>query len=215
MSILIVDDDEEYLEYMWKVVSRSGYNPLLASSGAAARQALERQSFSLFITDLRIPDSSGEELMEVARKINPLTVCIAMTAFGSVDSALGAMRLGAFDYLLKPSDAEVIKIAVQRGLEHHRLRKTLIEHTSQMEKFKRESLDAVGLITEVSHELRNILGVVYGWSSYLLQSDAKELAPEDLSKGIHSIQKNVETMRAVLEKLIPPQSAASQDGLGK
>lgn len=202
MSILIVDDDEEYLGYMCAALTNMGHKPLLSASGYAAIKAIEKEDFALIITDLRIPDMSGMAIMELARKNDPLTVCIAMTAFASVDSAIEALSCGAYDYLPKPAGIDVIQATVRRGLQHHELRKTLIERTAQMEKFKRESREAVELIRRLSQELRSPLEVVYDCSSSLTR-DEKKVEPQELLKGIQFIQKNIEKLRNILNGVDP------------
>ena len=208
MAILIVDDEVEYLQYLSMVLSQEGEAPLLASSGAAARKIIEAGGLSVVLMDLHLPDVSGLELMSLVRSVDPLTVCIAMTAFVSQESALEALRQGAYDYLLQPTDIDVVKAAVRRGVEHHRLRKVLIERTTQMVRFQAESRQTSELMDMVSHELRNPLSVVCGYASYLADNATQEINIEEWRKGIVKIRQNAMQMRAVLDGLIPPSSAA-------
>ena len=202
-SILIVDDEDKYLQYLHLVLSQEGYRPLLAASGLAARKIIEGGGLSLVLIDLHLPDVSGLELMSLARSVDPLTVCIAMTAFVSQESAMEALRLGAYDYLLKPTGSDVVKAAVSRGIEHHELRRTLIERTTEMERFKSESRAADEVMDQVSHKLRNRLSVVYGYASYLAGKDVPELDHEEWRNGIAAIRDNALQMHEVLDDLAP------------
>jgi two-component system NtrC family sensor kinase len=203
MSILIVDDEEEYLHYLDVVLSQDGRTPQRASTGRAARKIIEGGGLSVVLMDLHLPDASGLDLMSLARSVDPMTVVIAMTAFGSHESAMEALRLGAYDYLLKPTDVDAVKAAVRRALEHHELRKTLIERTHQLGKFQAESRQANELMGLVSHKLRNPLSVVCGYASFFADNDPTEIDQEEWRKGIEKIRENAVEMRAVLDGLLP------------
>ena len=214
MSILIVDDEEEYLHYLDVVLSQEGHTPLLAATGLAARKFIEAGGLTVVLMDLHLPDASGLELMNLARTVDPMTVVIAMTAFASQESALEALRLGAYDYLLKPTDLDVVKAAVRRGIEHHSLRKVLIERTAQLGKFQAESRNANELMGLISHKLRNPLSVVCGYASYFADNDAPELDREEWRNGIAKIRENAVEMRAVLDGLLAHVPEASPENKG-
>jgi DNA-binding NtrC family response regulator len=206
MAILIVDDEVEYLQYMNVVLTQEGHAPLLASSGAEARRLIEAGGLSVVLMDLHLPGASGLELMNLARSVDPLTVCVAMTAFISQESALEALRQGAYDYLPKPTDIDLVKAAVRRAVEHHKLRRILVERTAQMVKSQAESRQAVELMEMVSHELRNPLSVVCGYASYFADNAEAGITPEEFRKGIVKIRENAMHMRAVLDGFIPLSS---------
>ena len=121
--ILIADDERSVRELMVDVLEDEGHQVVTAPDGATAARRLERESFHLLITDLRMPGLTGMELLRRARAEHPDMEVVVLTAFGSVDSAVEAMKLGAFDYLQKPlgSPAE-LRLLVARALERVSLR---------------------------------------------------------------------------------------------
>ena len=119
--VLVVDDEPEMCETCRKILARHGHQLSLAESGAAGLQRLHELSIDLAIIDLRLPDMDGLEVLRQAKKINPDIVVIMITAHGTVDTAIEAVREGAFDYLLKPFSMAELEVTTQRGLNHRRL----------------------------------------------------------------------------------------------
>jgi DNA-binding NtrC family response regulator len=119
--ILVVDDEPPQLEILRLILGSEGYDVVTAGSGRGALAALRRQPFEVVLTDLKMPDLSGIALLEEILREQPGTCVVLMTAHGSIDSAVEAMRKGAFDYLTKPLDREVLLLAVSRALERTRL----------------------------------------------------------------------------------------------
>ena len=119
--ILVVDDEAPQLEILRLILGSEGYDVVTAGSGRAALAALRRQPFEVALTELKMPDQSGIALLEGILREQPGTCVVLMTAHGSIDSAVEAMRKGAFDYLTKPLDREVLLLAVSRALERTRL----------------------------------------------------------------------------------------------
>jgi two-component system response regulator PilR (NtrC family) len=104
------------------VLKREGYEVLLAESGAQAVAVLERQRVDLLISDLRMPDMSGVDVLRAAKEVDPELAAIVMTAYASTETAVEALRLGACDYLSKPFDVDELKILVRHTLERGQLR---------------------------------------------------------------------------------------------
>ena len=119
--VLVVDDEPEMCETCRKILARHGHQLSLAESGAAGLQRLHELSIDLAIINLRLPDMDGLEVLRQAKKINPDIVVIMITAHGTVDTAIEAVREGAFDYLLKPFSMAELEVTTQRGLNHRRL----------------------------------------------------------------------------------------------
>jgi DNA-binding NtrC family response regulator len=119
--ILVVDDEPPQLEILRLILGSEGNEVATAASGRGALAALRRQPFDLVLTDLKMPDLSGIALLEEILRAQPGACVVLMTAHGSIDSAVEAMRKGAFDYLTKPLDREVLLLAVSRALERTRL----------------------------------------------------------------------------------------------
>ena len=119
--ILVVDDEAPQLEILRLILGSEGYDVVTAASGRSALAALRRQPFEVVLTDLKMPDQSGIALLEGILREQPGTCVVLMTAHGSIDSAVEAMRQGAFDYLTKPLDRAVLLLVVSRAVERARL----------------------------------------------------------------------------------------------
>ncbi len=119
--ILICDDQEMMRDSLAGTLAREGHEVVAAADAAAALQRLSSQRFDLLITDLKMPKMSGIELLAEAKKIRPEMPVVLMTAYATVQTAVEAMKLGAYDYIQKPFDGDEIKLLVDRTLEHSRL----------------------------------------------------------------------------------------------
>jgi len=116
-NILVVDDDDMMRSFFAAVLKEEGYSVEAAGQGKEGLEALNRSDFDLVLTDLRMPDISGLDLMREGRKVRPGTRWVIVTAYGSIGSAVEAMRAGASDYLTKPlRDPEELRHVVRRVL---------------------------------------------------------------------------------------------------
>jgi DNA-binding NtrC family response regulator len=114
-NILIVDDDPLIRSFLATVLGEEGYRIEEARNGKEGLARLSGTDFDLVVTDLRMPDQSGIELMQEGRKTNPGVRWIVITAFGTIETAVEAMKLGASDYLTKPlKDPEELRRVVRR-----------------------------------------------------------------------------------------------------
>jgi two-component system response regulator PilR (NtrC family) len=120
--ILVVDDERSMRELLAIVLRREGYEVLLAENGRAAIDLLEREPVDLLISDIKMPDLSGVEVLRAAKRIDRDILGIMITAFASTDTAVEAMRLGACDYLSKPFDIDLLKMKVREKIENRQLR---------------------------------------------------------------------------------------------
>ena len=120
--ILIVDDEPSMREMLGIVLRRDGYDVLIAANGSQAIDQLGRERVDLLLSDIRMPDVSGVEVLRAAKNANPDVVAFMMTAFASTDTAVEAMRLGAVDYFTKPFNMDELRLKVRQQLETHRLK---------------------------------------------------------------------------------------------
>ena len=120
--ILVVDDERSMREMLQIVLRREGYEVLLAENGRAAIDLLEREPVDILISDIKMPDLSGVDVLRAAKKIDQDILGIMITAFASTESAVEAMRLGACDYLSKPFDIDLLKMKVREKIENRQLR---------------------------------------------------------------------------------------------
>lgn len=120
--ILVVDDERSIRELLAIVLRREGYDVQLAENGRMAIDAIARGKIDLLISDIKMPDMSGVDVLRAAKQADPDILGIMITAFASTDTAVEAMRLGACDYLSKPFDIDLLKMKVREKLESRRLR---------------------------------------------------------------------------------------------
>jgi two-component system response regulator PilR (NtrC family) len=122
--VLVVDDERSMRELLSIVLRRDGYEVLLAENGAAAVDALKRERVDVLITDIRMPQMNGVDVLREAKRIDPEIISIVMTAFASTETAVEALRLGAADYVNKsPSAANELRMRVRKELERRRLQR--------------------------------------------------------------------------------------------
>jgi two-component system NtrC family response regulator len=119
--ILVVDDDESLRRITQLQLEEAGYEVLTASNGEAALKTIEEEAPALVITDLKMPGLSGLEVLKKAREWYPQTSILMVTAFGTVQNAVEAMKAGAYDYITKPIDYEELVLVVNRAMEHQHL----------------------------------------------------------------------------------------------
>jgi putative nucleotidyltransferase with HDIG domain len=118
--ILIVDDEVEITEILADLLSED-YDCLRAASAEEALARLTESEFQLVISDITMPGMSGLDMIPHVKALSPDTVVVMISGMQTVESAIGALRLGAFDYLMKPFDLRQVEAVVKRALEHHEL----------------------------------------------------------------------------------------------
>jgi DNA-binding response OmpR family regulator len=138
--ILVVDDESAMRATLDEILSGEGFEVVTAAGGEAALATLRQEPIDLMLLDLRMAGMDGLQVIEQARKSAPDTIVVMLTAHGTLESAISAMRQGAFDYLLKPCNVPEIVAAVRRGLIHRQ--QTLRQR------------DLVGLMQRAIHELQ-------------------------------------------------------------
>jgi DNA-binding NtrC family response regulator len=120
-KILIVDDEPTIRETLLLVLKEENYQCELAENGVEGLNRVKEKNFDLIITDLKMPEMGGLELMEKVKIISPKTSVIIITAYASLESAIQALRLGAYDYIIKPLDFDDVILRINRLMEHREL----------------------------------------------------------------------------------------------
>ena len=113
--ILIVDDEEEICSVLARRLAKEGYSPVTANNGREALNHFYKESFSLIISDIKMAEMNGMELLKNVRAVNPNIMVIMMTAFPEIDRVVEAMRLGACDFILKPFDLDQVVLSVKKA----------------------------------------------------------------------------------------------------
>jgi len=141
--VLIVDDEKSMRELLTITLERAGYDVTAADGGEAAIEAIRRDTFDAIITDLRMPKVDGLQVLRAARDLSPDTAVIVVTAVASTETAVEAMKLGAYDYITKPFKLDEVDLIIKNGLERKRLRDENLYLRKQL---------------ETQHRFENIIG---------------------------------------------------------
>jgi DNA-binding NtrC family response regulator len=184
-NILVVDDKDSMRDMLTQTLSEEGYRVDSAANGRAALELVRNKSYDLVLTDMKMPDVDGLEVLSGVKEHDDETSVIVMTAYGTVETAVSAMKKGAFDFITKPFDTEHLCVLVNRALESRRM---LAENV-----LLRQELMQVSGFTEIigkSEKMREICELVKKVSgsdaSVLLQGESgtgKEL----FARAIHSL----------------------------
>lgn len=122
-KVLVVDDDSLMKDFLKEALGRSDYSVDLASTGEEALEKIKDKDYEIILSDIRMPSMSGMELLKATKEYLPEAEVIMMTAYGTVENAVEAMRLGAFDYVMKPFSADAIELKLKRAFDQIRLKK--------------------------------------------------------------------------------------------
>jgi two-component system, NtrC family, response regulator AtoC len=181
--LLVVDDDPVALNLLKEVLSKEGYAVTTALSGEEAIALGTDHLFDLVITDVRMGDKDGMEVLRSFKKTAPDTTVIMITAFGSIETAIEAIREGAFDYISKPFKLEEIKITIKRALEQRRLlEENKLFRQELVQKYQFENV--VGRTPQILQVYKTVAKVANTKSTVLLYGESgtgKEL----VARSIH------------------------------
>jgi DNA-binding NtrC family response regulator len=120
-TLLVVEDKESMARMLKETLEAEGYSTAIASSGTEGIEKIRRQAPDLVITDLKLPGEDGMRVLKESMEENPLRPVIIMTAFGTIDNAVEAMKEGAFDFITKPFNIDHLLLLIRRALENYRL----------------------------------------------------------------------------------------------
>lgn len=124
-TVVIVDDERSMGELLVTDLRLRGYDPIAFTAAAAALTYVKEHAVDVVLTDVRMPGTGGIELCAQLNAIQPQIPVIVMTAFGSMDTAIAALRSGAYDFLTKPIESDLLEAALARAIKHHRLQDTV------------------------------------------------------------------------------------------
>ena len=181
--ILVIDDDPSLRRVLQAQLEKEEYEVEVAASAQETLSVLQLRSFELLITDLKMPGMSGLDLLKETRLRYPHTIIIKLTAFGTVDTAVEAMKAGAYDYLTKPVHPDEMSVVVRRALEHVRLEEQVRTlRISLNQKYGFESI--LGRSAVLLEVLDTVARAAHGNSTVLIRGETgtgKEL----LARAIH------------------------------
>jgi len=180
---LIVDDDPVALDLLREVLSKEGYEVVSALSAEEAISQGIENIFDVIITDVRMGEKDGMDVLRSFKKTSPETAVIMITAFGSIDTAIEAIREGAFDYISKPFKLEEIKITVRRALEQRRLlRENQYYRQELLEKYQFKNV--IGRTPQMFQVYKTIARVADTKSTILLYGE-RGTGKELVARSIH------------------------------
>ncbi len=131
--ILLIDDEVKLLNKMKTLLTEAGYDLVATRRGDEGIKLLEQQSFDLVITDLVMPGVNGREIMSYAKNNCPETLVIVITAYASIDAVIQALRDGAYDFITKPFQLQIVKAAIDRAFERINLQRQLVNATHKLQ----------------------------------------------------------------------------------
>jgi two-component system, sensor histidine kinase and response regulator len=146
-KLLVVDDEESVAVTMGAILEMDGYKVSISTSGADAIRRLHESEFDLVLTDLRLDDADGLSIVSEVCRVHPDTVSIILTGYASLESAINALREGAYDYLIKPCDVDELRAVVARGVERRQLGVQLKARLVELE-------EANATIHKLNHDLK-------------------------------------------------------------
>jgi len=183
IGILIVDDDEITCNLLEEVLSKEGYVVDKALNGREAIDKGENKPYDVVLTDIRMIDVDGMEVLRAYRQKSPDSIIIMMTAFGSIETAIGAIKEGAYDYVSKPFKLDEIKLTIRRALEQKRLlQENLFYRQELITKYKLENI--VGRSPQMLQVYKTVARVAESRSTVLIAGESgtgKEL----VARAIH------------------------------
>ncbi len=181
-TVLVVDDESAHLESLQRIFEKEGYHTLTASTGEKALELLRQHHVHVLLTDLIMPGMGGGELLKACRAISPETEVVMMTAFGTIERAVEAMRDGAYDFVTKPLKKVLITKVVRRAVEKQSL---LLENRTLREQLESiRPTDIIGQSPAIVDTLKIIRQAGPSSATVLLTGESgtgKEL----LSRAIH------------------------------
>jgi signal transduction histidine kinase len=199
-KILIVDDEEDLRLPLYTAFQSEGLDTALAADGVEALEILKRGEFQVVLTDLIMPKMDGIELMEQAHALFPALVVILMSGYGTIETAVKALKGGAYDYVLKPFKLEEILHVVRRALEQQRLQKENVQLNEINRRLTEIDQIKSNLLRAISHEFRTPLTVIYGWIDLLLADQTTENALQ--AEGLKSIKESAMRLGRIVTNLL-------------
>jgi two-component system response regulator AtoC len=181
-TVLVIDDDKMIRSFLDSILSEDGYEVLSATTGAEGSATLRAKPVDVVLLDLMLPDEDGISVLRKIKQEEPSVQVILLTAYGAVESAVEAMRLGAYDYIDKPSDVSKLKLVIGRALEELTMRREIERLRQQAGAYMQ------GWIVGESKEMRRIAQLVtkvaQGNATVLIQGESGT-GKEVVANAIH------------------------------
>lgn len=181
--LLVVDDEESIREFLEIMLKKEGYEITLAEDGAKAKEVLSKKSFDMIISDLQMPNMNGIELLKFVKDSSPDTVFMMITAFGTTETAVEAMKMGAYDYITKPFKIDEVRLNIQNALRSKNLE---VENRSlKKELVKEYSFQNIIGNSPAMHQIYDLIKRVSQAPTNILVTGESGTGKEVVAKAIH------------------------------
>jgi DNA-binding NtrC family response regulator len=198
--ILVVDDDSAALASLGEAMEREGYRVTLAGSGEEATTLARRQEFDVVITDLRMRDVDGLQVLRTFKSMRPETVLIVMTGFASMDTVVDAISAGAYDYISKPFRLDQMRLKVSQSLQHSKLL-----HENRALREKAQNHDPRGEIIGSNPAMVEVFKTI----AKVAQSDATVLIQGESGTGKELVARSIHQLGSRKDKPFQAVNCAS------
>ncbi len=186
-SLLVVDDESGQRQLLAGFLTRKGYRVIEAENGAQALEKYQTIFAPAAVIDMKMPGMSGLELLGKLRELNPFVQVIVLTAFGSVETAVAAMRAGAYDYVTKPvDDLEELLLKIEKGISQNRL---MTEHAAMSDRLAEVFPDSSGLIGDSAAigKIKELIAMVGPREATVLITGPSGSGKELVARAIHAM----------------------------
>jgi two-component system, NtrC family, response regulator PilR len=184
-KILVIDDEASMREMLAIMLRKEGYAVEIAANRNTAAAMLDRGPVHMVITDIKLPDGDGIEILRHVKAASPETAVVVMTAYGTTETAVAALKLGAQDYLVKPFDVDELKIVVRNALEKQQLEE---ENILLKAEFRvQHGLDRIVGASPRMTKLFDLVRSVAGTSSTILVQGESGTGKELVAKAVHAL----------------------------
>jgi len=182
-KILVVDDDLGMCGMLSDVLKEEGFSVHTTGESFEASKILKKEEFDVIVTDLKMKGLKGLDLLEVANKVAPLTPVIIITAFGTIESAIKAMKMGAYDYITKPFQMDELVLTVRKAMENRLLKKEVIRLRKEVES-RYDFHQLIGKSPSMQ-KIYNLIERISDSSSNVLITGESGTGKELVAKAIH------------------------------
>lgn len=181
--ILVVDDEESIREFLEIMLKKEGYEVTLAEDGKRAQELLKKKTFDMVISDLQMPHVTGIELLKFTKDLNPDIVFMIITAFGTTETAVEAMKSGAYDYITKPFKIDEVRILINNALKSKRLETENIQLKRELKK-ENSFANIIGN-SGAMHKIFDLIQRVSQTATNVLITGESGTGKELIAKAIH------------------------------
>jgi two-component system, NtrC family, response regulator PilR len=181
--ILVVDDEESIREFLEIMLKKEGYEVTTAEDGARAKDILTKKSFDMIVSDLQMPNMTGIELLKHVKESYPETVFMLITAFGTTETAVDAMKMGAYDYVTKPFKIDEVRMNIANALRSQNLEVEV--RTLKKELVKEYSFQNMVGNSAAMHSIFDLIKRVSQTPTNILVTGESGTGKEVIAKAIH------------------------------